>query len=439
MKKLLILLLSALSLTVFAQKQVAMLEPLVVAGNVKPIEKSMIRGEMTKAIASQNGYSAFSRTDIDQIMAEQNFQQSGLVDDATRKRIGAMQGVDYVCITKITKEGNAYYLEANLLNIESGQISSPATQYGELESNGGFANMRNVCIALACDLTGIPVSMTGINTHSSSDNPAILYQKGLDYAYGENGVTVDIPLGMKYIQQAAEKGYAEAQYFIGEMYLSGELQGADVGFSEDPYTAVKWFRRAAEQGEPEAQYMLGLCYSSGDGVGQDYFAAVNWYRKAAEQGHVASQYEVGNCYYNGLGCTKDYDVAVKYLQKAAEQGYAAAQGKLGECYVHGHGVNEDCYTAVKWFRKAAEREDATAQRNLGICYYRGYGVTQDKITAVKWLRKAAEQGNAIAQSDLGYCYEYGDGVTKDTYTAKSWYRKAAEQGNKSAKEALERL
>ena len=190
MKKLLILLLSALSLSIFAQKQVAMLEPLVVAGNVKPIEKSMIRGEMTKAIASQSGYSAFSRTDIDQIMIEQKFQQSGMVDDATRKRIGAMQGVDYVCITKITKEGNAYYLEANLLNIESGQISSPATQYGELDSNGGFANMRNVCVALACDLIGIPVSMTGINTHSSSDNAAILYQKGLNYAYGENGVTV---------------------------------------------------------------------------------------------------------------------------------------------------------------------------------------------------------------------------------------------------------
>ena len=319
MKKLLIILLSVLSLTVFAQKQVAMLEPLVVAGNVKPIEKSMIRGEMTKAIASQNGYSAFSRTDIDQIMAEQNFQQSGMVDDATRKRIGAMQGVDYVCITKITKEGNAFYLEANLLNIESGQISSPATQYGELESNGGFANMRNVCIALACDLTGIPVSMTGINTHSSSDNPATLYQKGLDYAYGQNGVTVDIPLGMKYIQQAAEKGFAEAQYFIGEMYLVGELQGVDVGFSEDPYTAVKWFRRAAEQGEPEAQYMLGLCYSRGDGVAQDYFAAVNWYRKAAEQGYVEAQYEIGECYYHGLGCTKDYDAAVRWLQRAAEQ------------------------------------------------------------------------------------------------------------------------
>ena len=398
MKKLLILLLSAISLVIFAQKQVAMLEPLVVAGNVKPIEKSMIRGEMTKAIASQNGYSAFSRTDIDQIMIEQNFQQSGMVDDATRKRIGAMQGVDYVCITKITKEGYAYYLEANLLNIESGQISSPATQYGELESNGGFANMREVCVALACDLIGIPISVSEINTHDyASNNAATLYQKGIDYVYGENGVTIDIPLGVKYIQQAAEKGYAEAQYDLGVYYYNG------YGVTQDYVTAVKWFRKAAEQGAASAQYTLGYCFYFGDGVAEDNYAAVSWFRKAAEQGNDNAQYYLGLCYYRG------------------------------------HGVTEDNYAAVSWFRKAAEQGNDKAQHLLGGCYHEGYGVSKDYYAAVSWYRKAAEQGNPDAQYSLGSCYEYGYGVSKDTYTARMWYNKAAEQGNKYAKKALERL
>ena len=61
-----------------AQLQVAMLEPVVVTGEVKVIEISMLRGEMTKAIASQKGFAAFTRTDIDQIMKEHNFQQSGV-------------------------------------------------------------------------------------------------------------------------------------------------------------------------------------------------------------------------------------------------------------------------------------------------------------------------------------------------------------------------
>ena len=283
MKKLLILLLSAISLVIFAQKQVAMLEPLIVAGNVKPIEKSMIRGEMTKAIASQNGYSAFSRTDIDQIMMEQNFQQSGMVDDATRKRIGAMQGVDYVCITKITKEGNAYYLEANLLNIESGQISSPATQYGELEGNGGFGNMREVCVALACDLLGIPQSSNGTNTATINNDVQSIYKKGRDYYRGENGIPQDKYAAIKYFQQAAEQGYDTAQHILGRCYYTGE------GVSKDYYAAVSWFKKAAEQGRAEAQYALGVCYYNGEGVSKDDYAAVSWFRKAAEQGNESAK------------------------------------------------------------------------------------------------------------------------------------------------------
>ena len=166
MKKLLILLLSALSVAIFAQeKQVAILEPIAMTKEVSTMHRSMVRGEMVKAISRQSGYAAFTRTDIDQIMTEQNFQQSGMVDDATRKRIGAMQGVDYVCVTKITKEGNNYYLEANLVDIESGQISNPATQYVEL-TGGSLANMLAACEKLAAELVGTQVTTSYTSTYS---------------------------------------------------------------------------------------------------------------------------------------------------------------------------------------------------------------------------------------------------------------------------------
>ena len=178
MQKILILLLSALSLSVFAQeKQVAILEPIAMTKEVSTMHRSMVRGEMVKAISRQSGYAAFTRTDIDQIMSEQNFQQSGMVDDATRKRIGAMQGVDYVCVTKITKEGNNYYLEANLVNIETGKISNPATQYGELDG-GSLSNMLVACEKLAAELVGKTVQTTTTiytapaNIESQTNNPS---------------------------------------------------------------------------------------------------------------------------------------------------------------------------------------------------------------------------------------------------------------------------
>ena len=79
---------------------------MAVTEGVGIMHRSIVRGEMVKAIGRQEGYAAFSRQDIDQIMNEHNFQASGMVDEETRKRLGAMQGVDYVCITKITLDGN---------------------------------------------------------------------------------------------------------------------------------------------------------------------------------------------------------------------------------------------------------------------------------------------------------------------------------------------
>ena len=154
-----------------AKKQVAILEPMAVTEGVGIMHRSMVRGEMVKAIGRQEGYAAFTRQDIDQIMNEHNFQASGMVDDATRKRLGAMQGVDYVCITKITLDGNSFYLEASLVNIETGQISNPASQFGELR-DGSLVNMIQACEKLGAEVVGKKVSTSSYSSSYSYSRPA---------------------------------------------------------------------------------------------------------------------------------------------------------------------------------------------------------------------------------------------------------------------------
>ncbi|MBR5238114.1 MAG: hypothetical protein IKV26_05310 [Paludibacteraceae bacterium] len=160
MKRILFFFIGILPMLIFSQevqnsvkKQVAILEPVVVTKQVTTMHRSMVRGEMVKAIGRQDGYVAFTRHDIDQIMNEHNFQASGMVSEETRKRLGAMQGVDYVCITKITIDGNSFYLEASLVNIETGQISNPASQFGELR-DGSLGRMVDACEKLAAELVG---------------------------------------------------------------------------------------------------------------------------------------------------------------------------------------------------------------------------------------------------------------------------------------------
>ncbi len=130
--------------------------------------------------------------------------------------------------------------------------------------------------------------------------------------------------------------------------------------------AFECFSEAAEQGYAMAQYNLGGCYYNGDGVDQDHTEAVKWFRKAAEQDIAEAQYILGGCYYNGEGVNQDLNEAVKWWHKAAEQGYAKAQFYLGVCYDNGYGVDQDLNEAVKWLRKAAEQGDANAQEVLSM-------------------------------------------------------------------------
>jgi TPR repeat protein len=70
--------------------------------------------------------------------------------------------------------------------------------------------------------------------------------------------------------------------------------------------AAKWYRKAADQGFADAGFRLGNMYDSGEAMPQDYVEAVKWYRKAAEQGHQGAQQILGWKYERGHGVTQDF-------------------------------------------------------------------------------------------------------------------------------------
>lgn len=179
-KTLIFVLLSVISTTLFGQqKKIALLEPRVGEGStgVTGMEKAMVRGELRKAIVNHTGYEAFTRADIDKLMAEQDFQRTGMVSDDQIKKIGIMSGADYICVSTLNKTNTEFYLEAYLVNVESAQISNPASQYGEL--NGGkLANMLPVCQALAQELLGTISPVVSSITQETVQKPS-LQQKQL--------------------------------------------------------------------------------------------------------------------------------------------------------------------------------------------------------------------------------------------------------------------
>lgn len=99
-----------------------------------------------------------------------------------------------------------------------------------------------------------------------------LFQAGERQYYKKN-----YDKAIKYFKQAAEQGYAFAQYYMGYIYMNG--QGVAIDYSE----GIKWTRLSAEKGYHKAQELLGWYYENGKGVTKNYTEAVRWYRLAAKQ------------------------------------------------------------------------------------------------------------------------------------------------------------
>ncbi len=195
--------------------QVAVLEPTATQGTTA-IEKAMIRGELIKQLSRHPNYAAFSRTEIDQIMSEQNFQRTGMVNDASIKKIGELQGVDFIAVSKITKEGNTFYLEAYLVNIESGQFHSPATEYGVL--SGGYENMLKACAGLA-------QAMVGNSTNNFSySNYAYKGTLQLEDGMYEGDIVNNLPHGQGTIT-----------YTMGDIYKGSWMNGKREGYGRTDY------------------------------------------------------------------------------------------------------------------------------------------------------------------------------------------------------------
>lgn len=169
MKKLLIVLLSALSLTAFAQevKKVAILETVDKAGEVPYGVKLQVRMSLTYAISSTPGFEGYDRVDMSSIMGEQNFQRTGMVSNDQIKKLGEMTGAQYVLIAEAAiYDAQNIIITAKVLDVETGNVanSAPPAFAGKDPEK-----MQMACAMLAQKLLGIS-AMPSQSSHNFSQN-----------------------------------------------------------------------------------------------------------------------------------------------------------------------------------------------------------------------------------------------------------------------------
>ena len=137
-----------------AQKKVAVMDPTIEEGSkVTATEKAMLRGELRKAIIRVDGYEALSRADVDRVINELDFQSSGYVSEGEAHQLGELCGADYLCISSISKSAKQYYIEAYFVDVTTGKMLNPASQFGSLE-DGTISDLYLVCQELIKELIG---------------------------------------------------------------------------------------------------------------------------------------------------------------------------------------------------------------------------------------------------------------------------------------------
>lgn len=190
--------------------------------------------------------------------------------------------------------------------------------------------------------------------------------------------------------------------------------------------ALKELEPLAEKGDAQAQFYLGYMHEKGLGVQLNYSIAWKWYRLAAKKKHVEAMLKMAWMNENGIGLPLNYDKAYEWYEKAAEKGHAGAMGRLGLYNYEGMGVYPDVNKALEWYKKASEAGDPKSIAMLdeldrkGIVQLEIKGETNpedekarkilsDFIAVIKPLTIPNNSGSALKLTDSPKISKHEDG------------------------------
>lgn len=232
-----------------------------------------------------------------------------------------------------------------------------------------------------------------------------IYQKDLEKSYF-------------WYTEATKQGNSSAQYYIGNMTISG------VGTYQNVPKGIRYLEDLAEKGHSGAMYNIGKVHKIGFNVPKNHKEASKWFYLAAKEGHVDSMYEIADSLERGFGIDKDEQNALEWFETAALHGHTESAYRAGILNLFLSASDDDTYTiekAIDWLTVSAEENLLEAQIRMGDLYYEGkFGLKKDYVTAAKWYKMATSQNDKLAFKKLSMIYRMGGfGVERDTEAYKS--------------------
>ena len=155
-----------------------------------------------------------------------------------------------------------------------------------------------------------------------------------------------------------------------------------------PLGSDEYYEKLADRGDAQAQYYLAEKFFWGQSATSNVSKAVDLYRRAAQQGNAKAQTQLGFAYQYGLGVARDRSEAARWYQKASEQGYDPARQLFSEMIAHGGGRDDAIGKLPSDCVKEAHEDNVQSQTFLAVMYFSRHAYEK----AFEWYGKAAEGG-----------------------------------------------
>ncbi|MEM0900694.1 MAG: peptidoglycan-binding protein [Pseudomonadota bacterium] len=168
-------------------------------------------------------------------------------------------------------------------------------------------------------------------------------------------------VGSVALREAVQTGDPKALFVVAQAII--QRSGSS---PEGLIEARAWYQQAAELGYAPAQYRIANFFEKGTGGEQDYDQARLYYQLAAEQGNASAMHNLGSLTANPSAGEPDLKRAAEWFHNAAELGIRDSQFNLGVIYGQPdpegavNDVPQDLVEAYKWFALAANQNDELA-------------------------------------------------------------------------------
>ena len=166
----------ATSLPIFAQvtegkQTVAVLE--FEGRGISQLESKTLTDRLMSEMVNTNAVIMVERNQMDEILNEQGFQQSGCTSSECAAEVGALLGVQNMVSGSFGKLGNSYTIDAKMFSVETGAtIRTVSKTY-----KGAVDNLLTVIEVVAWEIVGLTPPQEKLDILAAAD-PALMASSG---------------------------------------------------------------------------------------------------------------------------------------------------------------------------------------------------------------------------------------------------------------------